>query len=85
MSTALLEQQETETVEQSNTLNATHRCDRLHCSAAAYVDVKLNNGNLLFCGHHFNKIEGPLRSAAIKVVDERWKLTWNRHKGTANS
>lgn len=75
----------------TNILNATHRCDR--CSAAAYVLVNLkeseklkNGGSLLFCGHHFNKYEAglvPLMDG--DPIDERHKLSYDRHKGSENS
>ena len=79
------------TTTKTNILNATHRCDR--CSAAAYVLVNLkeseklkNGGSLLFCGHHFNKFEAglvPLMDG--DPIDERHKLTYDRHTGSENS
>lgn len=74
----------------TNTLNATHRCDR--CSAAAFVQVNMNaserlpeGGHLLFCGHHYNKYELALMEFAESVTDERHKLIFDRHTGTENS
>lgn len=75
----------------TNILNATHRCDR--CTAAAYVLVNLkesdrlkNGGSLLFCGHHFNKYEaGLLPFYDGDPIDERHKLTYDRHTGSENS
>lgn len=75
----------------TNILNSKHRCDR--CTAAAYVLVNLkesdklkNGGSLLFCGHHFNKFEaGLLPFYDGDPIDERWKLTYDRHKGSENS
>lgn len=76
---------------QTNLLNASHRCDK--CSAAAFVKVNLlpsdalpDGGTLMFCSHHYNKVEValiPFMDGA--PVDERWKLTWDRHMGTENS
>jgi hypothetical protein len=54
------------------------RCDR--CSAEALVKVTGISGELLFCGHHYNKVmdnaEGYKRmmSFAITILDEREKL-----------
>lgn len=91
--TSVLEQTDkveetTNEVERSDTLNALHRCDHKDCSAAAFVRAVLVSGNsLLFCGHHYQKIESNIEPFLDKdnFVDERWKLTWDRHKGTANS
>lgn len=51
------------------------RCDR--CSSQAYVQVKLvNEGELLFCGHHYKAQAGnllPLPSV-LKVRDESAQL-----------
>ena len=63
-------------------LDATDRCDR--CGAEALVRVTGLTGELLFCGHHYNKImdnrEGykKMISFAIKVLDERNKLNEQR-------
>ena len=60
-------------------LGATTRCDS--CGAEALVQVTGLNGDLLFCGHHYNKImddaEGykKMMSFMISVVDEREKLS----------
>ena len=66
------------------TLKATDRCDS--CNAEALVQVNGLNGDLLFCGHHYNKImdnpEGykKMMSFMISVVDERDKLIENKAK-----
>jgi hypothetical protein len=59
-------------------LDATDRCDR--CSAQAYVKVIGTNGELLFCGHHYNEIMDDGRGYhrmmrfMVEVIDEREKL-----------
>ena len=59
-------------------LNATDRCDS--CAAEALVKVTGLSGDLIFCGHHYNKImdnpEGykKMMSFALTVIDEREKL-----------
>jgi hypothetical protein len=60
------------------TLKASDRCDS--CAAEALVKVTGLSGDLMFCGHHYNKImdnsEGYKRmmSFAITIIDEREKL-----------
>ena len=59
-------------------LKATDRCDS--CAAEALVKVTGLNGDLMFCGHHYNKIMNnavgyeKMMSFALTVVDERAKL-----------
>jgi hypothetical protein len=59
-------------------LKATDRCDS--CAAEALVQVVGLNGELLFCGHHYNKIMDnsvgyeKMMKFAITVTDEREKL-----------
>jgi len=54
------------------------RCDS--CQAEALVQVVGLNGELLFCGHHYNKIMGnplsyeKMMGFAITITDERDKL-----------
>lgn len=66
-------------------LKATDRCDS--CAAEALVQVTGLNGDLLFCGHHYNKImsttEGynKMMSFMISIIDERDKLIENKAKG----
>ena len=66
-------------------LKATDRCDS--CAAEALVKVSGLSGDLMFCGHHYNKImdnsEGykKMMSFALTVVDERHKLIENKAKG----
>jgi hypothetical protein len=66
-------------------LKATDRCDL--CAAEALVKVSGINGDLMFCGHHYNKImdnpEGyaKMMSFMISIVDERDKLIENKAKG----
>jgi len=69
-------------VEETDTLNATDRCDS--CGSQAYVWVNGVNGDLLFCGHHFAKSEEKLRAYAFEIIDERHKLTVKR-ESSANS
>jgi len=65
------------------------RCDR--CSAQAYVSVTGVNGELMFCGHHYNKIMNDadgyknMMSYAYSLVDEREKLIETRNKGESYS
>jgi hypothetical protein len=72
-------------VKQEWQLSPLDRCDR--CSAEALVRVTGISGDLMFCGHHYNKImdnqEGykKMMSFALTVLDEREKLVENRAKG----
>ena len=73
------------TTEVNRQLTAQDRCDA--CSAAAQVIVTFLNGELMFCGHHYNKImdsaEGykKMMSFALTILDEREKLVENKSKG----
>jgi hypothetical protein len=74
-----------EVVEKEWVLKATDRCDS--CAAEALVKVSGISGELMFCGHHYNKImdnaEGyaKMMSFMISIVDERDKLIENKAKG----
>jgi hypothetical protein len=65
-------------------LKASDRCDS--CAAEALVKISGLSGDLMFCGHHYNKImdnpEGykKMMSFALTVVDERDKLIQNKLK-----
>ena len=65
-------------------LKASDRCDS--CAAEALVKVSGLSGELMFCGHHYNKImdnaEGykKMMSFALTVLDERDKLIQNKLK-----
>ena len=67
-----------EVVQKEWVLKATDRCDS--CPSEALVKVTGISGDLMFCGHHYNKImndaEGykKMMSFAITVLDERHKL-----------
>lgn len=56
-------------------LTAMDRCDS--CNAQAYVWVNGITGDLLFCGHHFNKWEDKIKEFAFEVIDEREYLNGN--------
>lgn len=66
-------------------LTAMDRCDR--CSAQALVLVKGMSGELMFCGHHYNKIMDnavgydAMTKFAYEIIDERDKISENRLKG----
>ena len=65
-------------------LSPKDRCDS--CAAEALVRVTGLNGELHFCGHHYNKImdnpEGykSMMAFAITILDERDKLIQNKLK-----
>jgi hypothetical protein len=61
-------------------LTTADRCDS--CGSQAYVQVKGISGELMFCGHHYNKAGGDkLSSFAFEVIDERDRLIENRLQG----
>lgn len=61
------------------TLTSFDRCDR--CNADALVKVTGITGELLFCGHHYNKVMSipdgynSMMSFMISIVDERSRLS----------
>jgi hypothetical protein len=67
-----------EVIEKEWLLKATDRCDS--CPSEALVKVTGLSGDLMFCGHHYNKIMNnavgyeKMMSFALTVVDEREKL-----------
>jgi hypothetical protein len=63
-------------------LTALDRCDR--CDAQAYVSASGVSGELLFCGHHYNKVKDSIKEWAFEIVDETGKLNENRLTGSAN-
>jgi hypothetical protein len=80
MSTMITE----EVVAEEWVLKATDRCDS--CAAEALVKVVGLSGDLMFCGHHYNKIMNDAKgyekmmSFAITITDERDKLIENKAK-----
>ena len=72
-------------IEKEWLLSAKDRCDS--CDAQALVRVTGLNGDLCFCGHHYNKImnnpEGykKMMSFMISIIDERDKLLEDKPKG----
>ena len=74
-----------EVVQKEWVLKATDRCD--NCAAEALVKVTGLNGDLMFCGHHYNKImDNPdgyakMMSFMLTIIDERDKLIENKAKG----
>lgn len=70
------------------TLRVIDRCDS--CGAQAYVQVKGSTGDLLFCGHHYDKIMNnpdaytKMMAFMLEVVDERDRLNENKLMGSHN-
>jgi hypothetical protein len=61
-------------------LTTADRCDS--CGSQAYVQVRGISGELMFCGHHYNKASGDkLSSFVFEVIDERDRLIENRLQG----
>ena len=56
-------------------LSKTDRCDVRDCPAQAYVMVEFRFGDLIFCSHHFNKLEASLFDSAEDIHDERYQLS----------
>lgn len=54
---------------QERQLKVIDRCDS--CNSQAFVLVELVSGELMFCGHHYNKNKEKLNNQAYKIVDER--------------
>lgn len=65
-------------------LSPLNRCDS--CNAEALVQVKGVSGELLFCGHHYNKIMNDkigyekMMAFMYEIIDEREKLVQNKLK-----
>ena len=74
--------EEVTTEEKKYILGPVDRCDQ--CSAEALVLVKGVAGELMFCGHHYNKNESSLVNFAYEVIDERDKLIQNKLIGSEN-
>jgi hypothetical protein len=68
--------------EKEYVLKAIDRCDS--CNSQAYVLVKLVTGDLMFCGHHYNKNERSIAKFAYEIIDEREKLIENKIIGSSN-
>lgn len=66
-------------------LKVADRCDR--CGAQAFVMIKGSTGDLLFCGHHYDKIMNnpdayiKMMAFMLEVTDERERLVENRSQG----
>jgi hypothetical protein len=81
MNTMIIEEE----VTQDWVLKATDRCDS--CAAEALVKVSGISGELMFCGHHYNKImDNPetykkMMAFMLTIIDERDKLIENKAKG----
>jgi hypothetical protein len=71
--------------QEEHILKAIDRCDK--CGAQAYVQVKGSTGDLLFCGHHYEKIMNnpdaytKMMAFMLEVIDERDRLVENRAQG----
>lgn len=53
-------------------LSALDRCDS--CGAQAYVRVRLQSGELFFCGHHASEVKAALEPSALEWLDETDRL-----------
>ena len=53
-------------------LTALDRCDS--CGAQAYVRVRLQSGELSFCGHHASEVKPALEPTALEWLDETDRL-----------
>ena len=59
--------------QKERTLTLNDRCDS--CGAAALVKVSGVSGELMFCGHHYNKHENSeaMKKFAFEIVDGQFK------------
>lgn len=66
------------TIEKPRVLTLQDRCDR--CNAQAFVKILGQTGELLFCGHHYNRAVDNavgydnLMKFAITIIDERDRI-----------
>jgi hypothetical protein len=64
------------------------RCDS--CAAEALVKIRGVSGELMFCGHHYNKIVDDavgykkMMEFMYEILDERDKLIENKAKGDSH-
>ena len=74
-----------EVVRKDWVLSPIDRCDS--CAAEALVKVTGLTGDLMFCGHHYNKIMDntetykKMMAFMLTIIDERDKLIENKAKG----
>lgn len=63
-------------IEREQILTLNDRCDTGGCSAAALVLVKGLGGELMFCGHHYERFGNTdkMKEFAFEVIDERWVI-----------
>lgn len=54
-----------------HTLTHADRCDTGECGAQALVKVKKSGYDLIFCAHHYHKVQHPLSAQSFKVVEDR--------------
>lgn len=47
------------------------RCDSVSCGAKALVTIKLKTGDLVFCGHHYDKLPPSFLEIMLGVCDTR--------------
>jgi hypothetical protein len=58
-----------DTKEQSKSvLQVADRCDR--CTAQAFILARGIKGELMFCGHHYNKSKNSIDSWAFEIINE---------------
>jgi ribosomal protein L37E len=82
------EPEQSQAIESADVLKTIDRCDR--CGAQAFVMIKGSTGDLLFCGHHYDKIMNnpdaytKMMAFMLEVIDERYKLVENRLVGSHN-
>jgi hypothetical protein len=74
MSDTLVETPEEQPLPQPK-LSKADRCDVGGCPAQALVMVEFKDGDLIFCSHHFNKLEASLFESAEDIHDERYQLS----------
>jgi hypothetical protein len=78
-----VETTEEQVSEKEYVLKVIDRCDS--CNSQAYVLVKGVTGDLMFCGHHYNKNEAALIKFSYEIIDEREKLIENKLIGDAHA
>lgn len=56
------------------------RCD-VDCPSQAWVKAIGVEGELMFCGHHYNRVKDTITKYAYLVIDKTDMLAENRSKG----